>query len=852
MRRRWMGVLAGLLASTGAWGQGVPPTARDVAAVRASSHSYRSYPMPSIDAWERDLRAGLAHGSAARAADAIAAKYGFTQTEMRGLAYAWIIAQGRQYLPDDDRHWVPGVRADLLALVPSVRHLPLGLAITAETLAAVGDCAGSSCHQDMGDDERCSAANFDPLVRGSSDPAADAYVIANAAPCSDNFVRAALVAPERSIPALIRLADWGSLPPRDALPLYAWLTSPTALSRISAADRPALSVILWQRYLDALLKTGFDTRALALLDGMPAEMRARVLAAQDTPVRTAMVDEIAMSFQSEGGSASTSETLAKAADMLEDMADQPAAVAASKAGTSKPGTNDKPAQPAATAEPAKSTAPILKVALALAAANRGAEARALLETLPGLAAARAASACQYQRLAGCPGTNELPMQALPLDHLLNHESDDPYPIAETTLVNPSGDWTPAEAEIRCRVFAADQFPGVCADARKSAGIYAQLDPGDNAEEAATGDAALVRIVPGFSALRDGFVAEAAARQGGAAPAMHSRQRDTIAAVTPGFAEHPLPVADQNAAAAPLPKGLAKLPGGFGLVRAERTGRRAIAISVSQNYDPNGEVSRGGYWVHLSDDGGAHWEAPLYTGLAERFPYVVAEHSRLPLLSGDTLNLAVDVAELDTASITYPPVGLRTTRSQTGLYLEIPLAVLRRDSDGDGLTDVAARHLLIDHARTDGGTPFVVGSDRGGGCTRQSSPERDARIAVLARLFDPAGAAIVEPADRPAGEFMTGWQRATAAADQPLFLLGDPKDYACLRPNRPMIVYGEKDIEAIKRFTPDFHAIEIPPIIFNRAYDRGYVEWSSGWAGGTYRLRLIKGKWVFDTMSNWIT
>lgn len=78
------------------------------------------------------------------------------------------------------------------------------------------------------------------------------------------------------------------------------------------------------------------------------------------------------------------------------------------------------------------------------------------------------------------------------------------------------------------------------------------------------------------------------------------------------------------------------------------------------------------------------------------------------------------------------------------------------------------------------------------------------------------------------------------AAQPLFLLGDPKDYACLRPNRPMIVYGKEDIEAIKRFTPDFHAIGLPPIIFDRAHDRSYVEWSTGWAGGHVPVAADQG------------
>ena len=822
MRRTWIGVIAGLLASTSAAAQGLPTTAKDVASVRESGPTRRSYPQASVDAWERDLRAGLAHGSAESAADTVAERYGLSQAEMRGLADAWIIARARRYATREDQSWKQRVRSDLLALLPSARHRPLGLVIAAETLDAMDDC---------------SADDFDALLKGSADRAADAYVIANAAPCGGNFTRAVLAGRERAMPALIRSANWGSLTPRQVLPLYAWLTSPAALARIDAADRPALSAILWQRYIELLLRTGLNSRALALLDAMPAEMRARVLAPHDTPLGMVTVDGIAMSFRGEGGSETmgsvTADKLEEAADMLD---------------------GGKPGAPPPVLVSTRSSAPILAVANALAMANRTAEAGALLDTLPGLAAARATSLCLYRQedrgWDKCPGSNDLPMDALVLDHLLYHDGDDPYAIAEV-LVRSHAIGTPAAAEIDCRVFPADQFPGICAGRRKATRFDDQLDESMEPDEAVRGEAVLAQVIPGFAALRDGLVAEVMAAQVGA-PDTRSWTHESVTPVTPGFAEHPLPAGYAGAAGAPPPKGLAKLPDGFELVRAERAGRRAIAISVSQTYDPTGEVSRGGYWVHLSEDGGAHWQRPLYTGLADRFPYVVAGQSRLPLLAGDTLNLAVDVAEIDTASITYPPVGLRTSRREKGLYLEIQLAALQRDSDGDGLTDIAAHHLLIDHARTDGGTPFVIGSDLGASCTAPQSPDRAARIAVLGKLFDPSGAAIVEPADRPAGEIGTGWKSAGAAPGQPLFLLGDPKDYACIRAGRPMIVYREADIAAIRRFTPDFHVMDVPPIIFDRARDRGYVTWSAGWTGGTYRLRLVKGQWVFDELSSWIS
>lgn len=824
MWRYWAGVLATFMMAGSAVAQTVTPTAKDVSEFRASTATSRSYSQSSITAWEADLRADLARGSLQSAADALAAKYGFSQSDMRRLVNAWVIGQARHYeMREGDQRWRARVRADLLAILPSARRQQLGLIIIVETLEAIGNCADSDCSADTDDDEAFSGVTFDALMAGSRDPAADAYVIATTAASSDNFVRAALAAPDHAMPALIRLANWGSLPPRDTLPLYAWLTSPVALSRIDEAGRPGVSALLWQRYLELLLKVGLDSKALSLLDSLPADMHARVLAGYSKPLETVRVDGIEMSFLGESGSATHNEDSARR-------------------NTSE----------------VKTWAPILQVAEALTVANRQAEARTLLETLPGLDAARKVARCQFDGTNSSPGcahlnANEMPMEALTLDHLLNHGGDDPYPVAETVLVNPHGnDNTAARAETLCRVFPVEQFPDVCANARAVAIAEARLDaPAYQATEAARGDAALLRLLPGFAVARDGFISEVAALYGKApADADRSHSRATVTPVTPGFVERSLPSAARGPL--PAPRGLSKLPAGFELVRAERVGQRAIAISLSQSYDPTGELSRGGYWVHISGDGGAHWQKPLYTGLADRFPYVVVEQSSLPLLSGDMINLAVDIAQIDTASVSYPPVALRTARRKSGLYLEIPLADLRRDGDGDGLPDVAARHLLLDRARTDGGTPFVVGSDRGVACDAPRSPDRQARVALLGKLFDPSAAAIVEPVDRPAGEIGTGWQRATASADRPLFLLGDPKDYACLHVDRPMIVYSKDDIAAIEHFTPDFHAMELPSIVFNRAHDRGYVRWSAGWAGGTYRLRLLNGHWSFDELGSWIT
>src|SRR5882724_6523784 len=176
-----------------------------------------------------------------------------------------------------------------------------------------------------------------------------------------------------------------------------------------------------------------------------------------------------------------------------------------------------------------------------------------------------------------------------------------------------------------------------------------------------------------------------------------------------FAEHPLPAglspveptAAQKAAGQALLATARRLPGEPELVRAERQGLRAAALVLSPDYDPGTEISSGGYWVLLSEDGGRTWSAPLYTGLRIHTPYVVRAASALPLFAGDHLQVEVEVRELDPASISFPPVReIRVKRQARGLYLDLRLADLTRDTDGDGLTDLAEERLLTDPRRPD--------------------------------------------------------------------------------------------------------------------------------------------------------
>jgi hypothetical protein len=392
------------------------------------------------------------------------------------------------------------------------------------------------------------------------------------------------------------------------------------------------------------------------------------------------------------------------------------------------------------------------------------------------------------------------------------------------------------------------------------------DPADT--RAADTAAAVAAALPGFSArvtYWEGMLEAAAAVFGNKSYAdARGERRASIDPLPTAFTQLPLPEPYRGKADKsehPWVKRLAPLPRGYEPVRIERSGDRVVAITVSQTLDPSGEVSPGGFWVHVSNDGGKSWQAPLYTGLSCAFPYVVLPQSKLPLIDGDTLNVAVDIQLIDTASISYPPVAMQTRAHQTGLYLRIPLADLRRDSDGDGITDITEAHLLLDPRNPDSdGDGIPDGRDRMPNVKLAAglTAEQQAVQLLLEKLFSIPTGAIIQRPDQADGEeaILAAGTSATKndpnPVTRPIFVGGDKADFAGLNPGRMMLVYSPLDIEKLQRMTVDFHAVSFGKIIFNRAHTRGFFSYSSGWSGGTVRLVRVDGGWKLEEISSWIS
>jgi len=444
-----------------------------------------------------------------------------------------------------------------------------------------------------------------------------------------------------------------------------------------------------------------------------------------------------------------------------------------------------------------------------------------------------------------------------LDHLFNRPAEDPYLISENSFPEyGSALW----ADVYRELFSGDNYQGL----RRSIAeqwLRSEMQPPNPA---------LAPMLTRFMGEEFNLAAhsyESRIRTAASAwnVALDSglsvrRTREATPPPLPkGFRELPMPDVRKTAANSgdkPMrwPSDMAGLPTGFSPVRVERGNPYTIAVSLSQTLDPAGEVSSGGYWIHLSRTGGQTWQTPLYTGLMQHFPYVVAPVSGMRLWSGDRITLEVAVQELDPASITYPPVALRSRRQVRDLYLEIPLEALQSDRDGDGLTDIVEEHLLLDPDNPDSdGDGIRDGDDPLPNVKNEPAATANSYLArILEHIFKRPEQAIIEPVDRGPGVLIAGQLAVAPSLLRPLFVVGNPADFAGLRTALTVLVYSPEDVERLLARSADFHALDLSGIVFNRAHDRGHLTWNLGWTGGALRVIRQGNVWRVESMGQWVS
>ncbi len=233
---------------------------------------------------------------------------------------------------------------------------------------------------------------------------------------------------------------------------------------------------------------------------------------------------------------------------------------------------------------------------------------------------------------------------------------------------------------------------------------------------------------------------------------------------------------------------------------ERRGREITGVAVSRRLDQ--VFSRGGYWVTHSGDGGATWDAPLYTGVREDETHMVPLRSRLPLMTSDGVQLE-----------------MRGGRS----CIRFSWDALRRDSDGDGLTDLVEERLGSDWRNADSdGDGIVDGKD-------------NLAMVPLSNAKPGPGAEVVA--------VVLNDEIKWGAVDTPVFLIGDRRAFVSINVSRRVVVLTEEESELYEKKFGHSNFSWLGLVLVRRDGESATLHLTGNGGVGAYRVTKTDTGWM---------
>ena len=260
----------------------------------------------------------------------------------------------------------------------------------------------------------------------------------------------------------------------------------------------------------------------------------------------------------------------------------------------------------------------------------------------------------------------------------------------------------------------------------------------------------------------------------------------------------------------------------------------------------------GIWVAYSDDNGETWSY-YYTGIVQKQPLFVKWYSSYPLIN-EKGDLQIEACLLRQMSpFTHPGPGPSYQLVKDGLLLTLDLETLRKDSDGDGLTDIVEAKFRTDpnNADTDG-DGVLDNLDMNPRFAMQRTEKTSAFEAIInneeiCRWWDEEDCE-VPFAKMPESHYV---DEKTATV---LIVTDDPSLQSIQPKSCRVIILTTEEYENEPRyFKNDLNVMRITPFFKVDGEDDTYVVRESINTGGTqYMVKKTPKGWKIVAISYWIS
>ena len=286
-----------------------------------------------------------------------------------------------------------------------------------------------------------------------------------------------------------------------------------------------------------------------------------------------------------------------------------------------------------------------------------------------------------------------------------------------------------------------------------------------------------------------------------------------------------------------------------ILKYEKNGQIEAFIYTSKEFE-NRHFGESGIWVAYSANEGVSWEY-LYSGIVQKQPLYVKWYSKVPFINSKS-ELQIETCILrQLSSFIHPGPGPTYELVKDGLLLTLDLKSLRKDTDGDGLSDIVETklHTNLFNKDTDGD-----GISDNSDLNPRFSISRTDKTVIFEfavneerNMYDTTGIKI--------SSINTPQINYTTDTTETVLIVTDNPDLQSIQPSSTrVIILSEKEYEKSKgKFQNKLNIMSISPLfkvdneldtyIFTRSFNTG---------GDEYLVKKTENGWRIIIISSWIS